>query len=240
MNSFDYNILLYMHYLSSRSPIFTKAVVGLYGDELKLGFFVALIWWAWFDAKNSDRLEEVREKIVAGLVGGVCSLVIVRLMVTFLPMRVRPLANPALAWHFPIPTGGFANWSSFPSDHAALFTLLTVCLFSISVPLGWLALFDTVFLICMPRVFVGVHYPTDMVVGSLMGLVGGYWVTRPGVRAYLARPVLRWMDVHPASFYASAFLLSFVIAHVFFPILNLALGAKKLVVLSIHAHSVSR
>jgi PAP2 superfamily protein len=215
-------------------------MVSIYEDELKLGVFVALIWWAWFEAKDTNRVQEIREKIVASLIGGICCLAVVRLMVTYLPMRIRPLANPDLGLGFPIPGEGFKDWSSFPSDHAALFFFLTVCLFSISVPLGSLALFDTVFLICFPRVFVGVHYPTDILAGAAMGIADGLLFTRERIRKYLAGPILRWMDFHPASFYASAFLLSFVLAHVFFPVLRIVWEVKGLAAIVAHAHPIAR
>jgi len=43
MNSFDYNVLLYLNHLESHSPILMKVIVGIYEDSLKLGLFVAMI-----------------------------------------------------------------------------------------------------------------------------------------------------------------------------------------------------
>jgi undecaprenyl-diphosphatase len=206
-----------------------KVMVGIYQDSLKLAFFVALFWWAWFDAKDPARLHEAREKIVASFIGGMLCVGLVRVMALVLPFRTRPLANTSLCLTFPVATDTWGHWSSFPSDHAALFFSLTVCLFSISTRLGLLALADTVFLICLPRMFVGVHYPTDLILGALIGIVAGRWLMRKRVRGFLSRPMLRWLDVHPASFYSSAFLFSFLLSHVFFPAMNLAINAKLLV-----------
>jgi membrane-associated phospholipid phosphatase len=77
------------------------------------------------------------------------------------------------------------QWSAFPSDTAALFFFLATCLWSISTLLGSLALLDAAFLICLPRVFLGIHYPTDILAGAVIGVVGGYWATRPNARAWL-------------------------------------------------------
>jgi len=229
MNSFDYNILLYLNHLGRHFPLLLKVIVGIYQDSLKLGFFVALIWWAWFGASDSAPLEEAREKIVASLIGGMLCVGLVRLMALVLPFRQRPGINPSLGLTFPVPTAGWGDWSSFPSDHAALFSLLTVCLFSISARLGLVALLDAVFLICIPRIFVGVHYPTDLIAGALIGIPAGYWLTRERVRRFLSRPVLHWLEVHPGSFYASAFLFSFLLAHVFWPVTILVQNVKLLV-----------
>jgi|SRR5580704_12754266 undecaprenyl-diphosphatase len=234
MNSFDYNILVYLNHFGSHSPILTKVIVGIYQDSLKLGLFVALIWWAWFDESHRAHFQEAREKIVASLIGGMLCVGLVRIMVLVLPFRQRPMSTPSLGLTFPIAAEGWGNWSSFPSDHAALFSLLTVCLFSISRRLGLVALVDTVFLICLPRIFVGVHYPTDLIAGALMGIAAGYWLTREQVRSFLSRPMLQWLHVHPASFYASAFLFSFLLAHVFFPVTNIIIDTKLL------AHALMR
>jgi hypothetical protein len=228
MNSFDYNILVYLNHLENHSPILMKVIVGIYEDSLKLGLFVALIWWAWFDASDHSRLQEAREKIVASLIGAMLCVGLVRLMVLTLPFRQRPMSVPSLGLTFPIAAEGWGNWSSFPSDHAALFSLLTVCLFSISTRLGLVALADTVFLICLPRIFVGVHYPTDLIAGALMGIAAGYLLTREQVRTFLSRPMLQWLHLHPASFYSSAFLFSFLLAHVFFPVTNILIDTRLL------------
>src|SRR6266481_1039870 len=228
MNSFDYNILVYLNHLGNHSPVLMKVIVGIYQDSLKLALFVALIWWAWFEASDRARLQVAREKIVASFIGGLLCVGLVRIMVLVLPFRQRPMSIPSLGLTFPIATEGWGNWSSFPSDHAALFSLLTVCLFSISTRLGLLALFDTVFLICLPRIFVGVHYPTDLIVGALMGSAAGYWLTREQVRTSLSRPMLHWLHVHPASFYSCAFLFSFLLAHVFFPVTNILIDTRLL------------
>ena len=133
---------------------------------------------------------------------------------------------------FPVPAEGYAEWSSFPSDHAALFSFLTASLFNISTPLGIAGLVDTVFLICLPRIVLGIHYPTDILAGAALGVAGGVFFTRTRIRRVLSKPIFAWMEVHPASFYASAFLLSFVLAHVFFPVINILVRVKHLATFS--------
>jgi hypothetical protein len=39
---------------------------------------------------------------------------------------------------------------------------------------------------------------------------------------------MRWMRAHPASFYAAAFVITFLIAEVFWPALRLVRGIAKL------------
>ena len=229
LNSFDYNVLIYLNQIAYHSPILTKVIVGIYTDQLKSVLIVALVWWVWFDASNTEHQQVVREKIVAGLLGSLVCIVAVRLMAELLPFRVRPLADPLNGLNFPIRVGGWGNWSSFPSDNTVLFFLLTVCLFGASRMVGFVALFDTIFLICFPRVFVGVHYPTDIIGGAAIGIAAGYLLTRKRVRMHLARPMLQWMQAHPPSFYASAFAVTFLFAGVFWPATSLVISVWKLV-----------
>ena len=228
MNAFDHTILIYLNHVMHNSPILTKMIVAVYGNGLVTGFFVALLWGVWFDESNLARQRQTREKIIAGLIGSVVCIVIVRLMTEFLPFRHRPLTDPSNGLVFPITSGGWEHWSSFPSDNAALFFLLTVCLFSISRLIGWIALIDTACFICFPRIFVGVHYPTDVIGGAALGVLGGYMVTRKPIHTYLAKHPLHWMETHPSSFYGSAFLVTFLFASVFWPVLTLLIGFKKL------------
>jgi undecaprenyl-diphosphatase len=230
MNCFDHNILLYLNHLAHQSPILTKVIVAIYADQLKFAIFVALLWWGWFDT----HYKEVREKIAAGLVGSVMCVGVVRLIILLFPFRVRPLGDPLNGLNFPIAAESWVHWSSFPSDTATLFFFLTICLFSVSRWLGCIALVDTIFLICFPRVFVGVHYPTDILGGALLGIAAGWLITRERVRNSLSKPMLQWMQAHPASFYASAFLVTFLLANTFFPVARALMGLRKLLQLLIH------
>lgn len=56
------------------------------------------------------------------------------------------------------------------------------------------------------RVFLGIHYPSDIVAGALIGIATGVVVNREMVRSRLAAPVLAWEARHPAYFYGLFFL----------------------------------
>lgn len=228
MNWFDHTILLSLNHLADRSPILTKVVQATYVDSFKSALLVALFWWAWFDAKGSKREQDVRETIVSACCGCIIGIALVRFLSVLLPFRLRPLSDPSSGLHFPVVESTWTRWSAFPSDHAALFFFLATCLFSLSVLLGSLALLDAAFLICFPRIFLGLHHPTDILGGAAIGAVGAYWAVRPPVRAWLARPGIRWLHAHPASFYASAFLLTLLMAEVFAPVTKLLKSLPEL------------
>jgi undecaprenyl-diphosphatase len=233
VNAFDYRLLASLNHLADRSPILTKVVVGIYADDLKSAFVVALLWWAWFAAEGTIRQEETRARVAAGLSGSVLALVAARVLALALPFRERPISNAAAGLHFPIGAGNWGQWSAFPSDNAVLFFFLTTCLFPISRLLGTLALLDTILLITFPRLFVGVHHPTDILAGALLGTGSGYAVGLEPLRSMLAKPALTWMRAHPPSFYAAAFLVSYLMAQVFWPAFRLLMGIGKLAVLTL-------
>jgi undecaprenyl-diphosphatase len=79
--------------------------------------------------------------------------------------------------------------TSFPSDHAILALAVTVVLMTVSRSLGaWLALFSGIVLVS--RVYIGVHYPSDVIGGAALGALGA-WLT---LRLVSVPPVARWID----------------------------------------------
>lgn len=61
------------------------------------------------------------------------------------------------------------NQSSFPSGHAAFFFAFSAAVYFYNKKAGVL-LFAASFLISLSRVFVGVHWPSDILAGALVGI----------------------------------------------------------------------
>ena len=73
---------------------------------------------------------------------------------------------------------GHAIDNSFPSDHAIEFfsICITFLLFKKNLRYVWLAI---AILVSISRVWVGVHYPADILVGAILGIIGAalcYWI----------------------------------------------------------------
>lgn len=229
MNPFDSTIVTFLNGFAGHSRLIDGIVSGLVSNPLlKGGVIVSLIWWAWFSPKsrsNSDN-SSGRELLLSGLVAGVLSIAVARGLALTLPFRERPIRNPDLHFHIPFGTDPdtLIRWSSFPSDHAALFFALSVSLFLVSRRVGIFALLYSFFIICLPRTYIGVHYPTDLLAGMAIGSAITYLVSLPALRIRFARPCLQLSEKSPGVFYAVFFLFTFQVAMNFDQVRYLAHG----------------
>jgi undecaprenyl-diphosphatase len=65
---------------------------------------------------------------------------------------------------------GCTNSPSFPSNHAVNASVLAT-LATLYMPRFWLPPIALAFLVVYSRVYVGVHYPLDVLAGSLLGII---------------------------------------------------------------------
>lgn len=139
-------------------------------SPLKLGVPVLLALHAWLRPETGYRADPLRALRSIG--GVVLAMAISRVAQDLLPARPRPrLALP----DFPFPPLGhlsaLADWSSMPSDHAALAFALAAVAWTGSRGLGlvagvWAALFAS-----LPRLYFGYHYASDLIAGAVLGVV---------------------------------------------------------------------
>lgn len=65
--------------------------------------------------------------------------------------------------------------NSFPSDHSILFFSICASFWLMRKKEGWLWLVLAIF-VGLSRVWVGVHYPVDVITGALLGIVSALFV----------------------------------------------------------------
>jgi undecaprenyl-diphosphatase len=218
MNSFDMVIMSFMNRWSHRSPAIDEFIVMVGNNNfLKGGVVVAVIWWVWF------RDEEKRQFVVVGVIAGFLGLVVARVL-THVIFRVRPLNDPQLS--FPVPCDlsrrVFEGAGSFPSDHAVLFFALATGIFLASRRLGWLMFTYVSVVICLPRIYLGIHYPTDVLAGAAIGIGLACLCNLSAIRKPATIWALRWADSEPALFYPFCFLLTYQTADLFEPVRAIA------------------
>jgi undecaprenyl-diphosphatase len=79
-------------------------------------------------------------------------------------------------------------------------------------------LLHTVVLICLPRIYLLIHSPTDIIAAAALGISFGLLANWPPIRDRLAEPLLRLAKSQPAWFYALAFFITYQTALLFDPI----------------------
>jgi len=145
-----------------------------------------------------------------------------------LPYRERPLHDPLM--HFKLPYGvnpqALIHWSSFPSDHAVCFFSVAVGLRLISRRLGALAI-GYAALICFPRIYTGIHYPTDILAGALLGTGAAYLSKLASVRN-AAGGALNYLGRHPRYLYCLLFVWTFEMGEMFDSLRYIAVSGAKI------------
>lgn len=188
---------------------------------LRGGVTATLIWWVWF--KQGEQQRRSREILLFGIVGCVCAVWLARLVSHLAPFRARPLHNPELNLHLAegLSRKLLLGWSSFPSDHAALFVCLAVCLWLASRKLGIIATAEVLVVVCLPRLVLGIHYPSDVLGGASIGASVALLARSAKVGALVTGRALAWADRSPQLFYASLFFATYMIGVVFDPLVPL-------------------
>ncbi|TPG48392.1 phosphatase PAP2 family protein [Roseomonas nepalensis] len=183
---------------------------------LKGGVLVALLWWLW-ERDASDRSPLLVARTLAGTLVAVA---LARGMQNFLPMRPRPLHDAALAGRGfrlaeDIPATILEGWSSFPSDHAVLAFAMATAVFLAHRGLGAFALFWALVVNGLPRVYFGLHYPSDILGGAAIGIAVMALVHGLRVSGGVERAVRRFATERRGLYYAVLFLVTNQMATVF-------------------------
>jgi undecaprenyl-diphosphatase len=213
-------ILSFFNRFAHRSLFFDELVVLVSGNNfIKGALVVAVIWYLWFQNKDAPKK---RECLLAGVGAGFFGLAIAKVL-TWAIVRPRPLNVPQLAMRIPygIKAVSWEGLSSFPSDHAVLFFALATGIFFASRRTGWLMFIYVSALICLPRVYLGVHYPTDILAGAAIGVFTGWLLHLPAIQKPLTKWALQSLDARPGQFYAFSFLLTYVICELFDPVISI-------------------
>lgn len=228
MNAFDLSILRFFESFSGSLPRVDFWVSVLADNDVFKGFVVmAFVWWLWFlstpRAGELRDAERVREHIAATLVGCLLALLVARGLAEVLPFRPRPFSTPEFEGGFALGRAqrGLDTWTSFPSDHATLFAALAAGLWFASRRAGWLMLMYVTLVVLVPRMYLGLHYPTDILAGMAIGIALAWLVNSRRLLPVIAGSLMRWRTWSPGSFYACAFLLTSQIAVLFDPVRNL-------------------
>jgi undecaprenyl-diphosphatase len=220
---FDLPLLHALNGCMHRSPAFDAAVIMLsQNDLLKGGFTMAILFGLWSRTEKNDHARRV--SLLATLAGGILAVGLGRALALSMPMRIRPLHDPLVHTVLPFGLKGveLRGWSSFPSDHALVFMAIAFGTFYVSRRAGTLLSVHTALFICMPRIMLGLHYPSDILGGWCIGALTAVVMQRAAVRRIIERVCMPLHEARPGLFHAALFILCFQLAGMFDDLRRLA------------------
>jgi len=149
-------------------------MAGLFWNFLRRIFGICFV--VCFSFVSAGKLEKELETVFFALAAGVVSRFIIGSLIRFLWFRPRPFVvenfipliyqNPAEA--------------SFPSGHALFYFAISAIVYLCNKKAGIL-FYIASFLIVISRVFAGIHWPSDILAGAILGILTGYilnWLFR--------------------------------------------------------------
>ncbi len=188
----------------------------LSGTDLPGAFLVSTIWWCWFQPKESTAQRDIRAHLICTLLGGLAGIIVARCLGLLFPFRVRPRFDPSVGFIPPgADAGYFIDWSSFPSNHMVLFAALAIGVSVVSWRLAASLLAFILLFIGLPRIYVGLHYTSDVLVGTLIGSAIGLLANRRLICDSVGERAMYLHDAYPGPFYTVYWLVTFEAGTVF-------------------------
>lgn len=214
----DLSILTFLTNFSGRSSLFDHLINAVSRLDIFKGIaLMCIFWYVWEQApvdETAAHRDDRQKRLVRVLIATILLGALSRGLQVTLHVHQRPLLSN-LGLNFPVfdfNPSSLNTWNSFPSDHAMLFFALGTGLWSVNRTAGLIAFIWTIAVIDLPRVYLGIHYPSDVVFGALFGFLG--------MRLCLALPLRRferalsaWRHAHQGLFLAILFFATDEVGH---------------------------
>jgi len=167
MNSFDQILFRGLYGLAHQNSFFDGLIIFLAGY---LQYFLIILAIILFFAKEKDWRRQLHILSVF-LLSAILSRGLITEIIRFFYHRPRPFLSLNLT---PL-IHDFSN--SFPSGHMTFFFVLALSIFLLNKKWGWFFVAGVI-LMGLGRIFVGVHWPSDILGGILIALLSYFLIKK--------------------------------------------------------------
>lgn len=213
ITAWDDRTLIWLNQFMFRWPLLDESIAWVLNANI-IQFFpmILAVCWLWFEKTAQQSYN--RKILVESLLTTLSALFFGRVFALTLPFRDRPFIRPDLHFLTPLEPE-MRTWSSFPSDHAVMAFALAASLFRISPRIGLWAYFHATVFICFPRLYFGLHYPSDLIGGALIGILLVIAISQLRGRHTVTGYLLSIEDRYPAIFYTFGFFVLYEMSEMF-------------------------
>lgn len=169
--SIDWTLFELCNGLAGRSPTLDAVIRVLMNDYALTTALVLLLFGLWFTGKSRT----VREQNQRAVLSAIASMLLGNLFVKALNLvfyRPRPFADHTVTLLFYRPSD-----SSFPSNPTSIGFCIATSVWRFNRKMG-LVLYVLASLLGLARLCGGVHYPSDILGGALIGMFSAYLVVK--------------------------------------------------------------
>ena len=208
----DKIITLFLNQFAHFSPYFDHFIYMLAENKLlKGGVVLAVFYLLWFQDKR------YRKQLIITFMASFVAEVATIILSLNLPFRARPYTDTDIVFNEPVKVDHWWNnaISSFPSDHATLFTVLGIGVLLSNRKMGyWMIGYILVFIL-LPRLYLGLHYFTDLLSGAIVGIIT-LWISFQLKHVKkVAAFIEQFADQKPQYFYPLLFLICYQLVDLF-------------------------
>ena len=230
-------VLLFNKYCGKCIFLDTLSLVFLSVDALRTAILVALVMGIWNYAGIKNHINS-KKRVLSILLSIMITLGIIETLNSLVDSP-RPIVTYESQINSPIVTentkplwrdGWVRNTKhgSFPSDTVALLATIAIGIFFWNKLIGFISILFVIITGILPRLYFGLHYPSDMMLGFLIALSSSLIVEKLKFFDLLCTKVLNFEKKIPFVFGTLGFYLAYIIADKFILLRKLPLWLRAM------------